>query len=955
MKQARWLWLVAWAGTWAAAETAIEPLDRGVRVRTPAYEVDIRDGAVVRLYNALTREEYTSGRAEDVWRRQLPGGLATQAGEGARQAAAVLHTWPWGDPPIRDVRPNQHIADPESAFASESLGAKGVLLTYRNLTDGAQRYPDEIYRLRVEVEEATGELLLTPAAESPQAGVYGVCLQLGRLRPAVSVEAPIWDGVRITSDMPDCLWHNQWPSFWDFQFLALNGQGVGAFGLWAEDARFDYYKSLFFMVKDQTISLSLASFATPPFDGVKAVESVTWRLQAFETSWAQAAARYRAWRDGPAGIAIVKRPDYALKISAVTQLIWADEPTRKMVTDAWGELSDRFAVWYPTVRRQPFDQNHWDNTPYEKFKAGMAAWNEAGGPPTIAYLQPMIMLGAQNATTDEAKQIVRWSQEAHTITPFRDGKPHPYMDQNHLGHGPWQSWFLGVVKDWIQNYGTRGIYHDQSYICPVDSRGPIGGLNSVQGMADYFRKANTENPGSFHATEHLQEANLVGCSLGIGPLTLWGTEPAMRQQRIWHSSPVSAALQYPHAVTWHFTHDREGNGTATLVNWQSNMAESRAHIPYSRQPRRPGDAAELLVDAIRTETFVRFGLRPEFPEDWAAGVRSYFRSAAGEDFRYEKVGPGAGSRFVQIMPDGTRRVLYTRIHGVRHLATPGAVHGWVCYTDCGPSGLHPERFYVADPEAARPTTWLEPAFKINTEFGFLPHPYAAYIEDGGVNDYILWARVRPLYPDKAGPRTGESFLLHAPVKPVAVHVDGKAVDPAPGPQPNTWVINCGQTAEICVLRQPPETAEPTAHTLLARHANDFGCDRTVPAVLAAQVGNPKPTEVTLPDGAKAKGLAVKVPMGGHYSFVRTQFHAPFAAAADKEETVDFHQLPGRCELLVDGRRQKVADGTATVKIPAGQARVVSILRTLEGERHEAWAELPVTWRRLEAPVPEAAK
>ena len=928
------------------ARSDIQRLDRGLRVQTPAYTVEITDGAITRLYNTVTSEEYTSIREDRQWRFQLPGGLATQNGEGARRAAAVLHTWPWGDPPIQMVRPNQHIPDAESEMNVQLLGETGALLTYRNLTDGAKRYPDEIYRLRVEVDPMTGDLLLTPSAESPREGVYGVCLQIGRLRPVISLEAPIWDGVRITSDMPDCLWHNQWPSFWDFQFLAINGSEQGAFGLWAQDGTFAYYKSLFFMVKDNAISLSLESFATPPFENVKSVESVTWRLQAFEKGWPQAAARYRAWRDGPGGMDIVKRPDYALKISAVAQLIWADEPTRRMITDVWGEWSDRFAVWFPTVRRQPFDENHWDNTPYDKFKEWMHAWNAAGGPPTIAYLQPMIMLGGNNAKTDEAKQIVRWSQESYTITPFRDGKPHAYMDQNHLGYAPWQRWFLDVVKEWIQNHGTRGIYHDQSYMCPIDSRGPINGMNSVQGMADYFRKVNLENPGSFHATEHLQEANLVGCSLGIGPLTLWGTEPAMRQQRIWHASPISSALQYPHAVTWHFTHDREGNGTAVLVNWQNNMAENRAHIPYSWTPRTPEDAAEVLVDSVRLETFVRFGLRPYFPEDWDPTVRSYFRGDQGEEFRYEKVGPRAGSRFVQIMPNGERRVIYTRLHGVRNAAAPGAIHGWVCYTSNGPSGLHPERFYIVDAEAPRPKTWLEPAFAVNEEYGPMPHCYAAYIEDGGVNDYILWARVRSLYPDRAGPRTDETFLLHAPSTPAAVYVDGKPVDVQAGPQPNTWRLKCQPGAEICILVQRPPTLDPTLSSILARHVNDFGCDRTVPSVLAKKIGDPKPVEIALPDGSKDKGLRVTVPMGGHYSFARTQFHAPFSAEADKDVTLEFHRIPPRCEVLVNGERQTVTGNVFSVTIPAGQSRVISILRTLEGERHEAWSELPVQWRRV---------
>ncbi len=79
------------------------------------------------------------------------------------------------------------------------------------------------------------------------------------------------------------------------------------------------------------------------------------------------------------------------------------------------------------------------------------------------------------------------------------------------------------MKEYIQVDGANGIYHDQTYYCPIDARGLVNGMTSTQGMADYFYKAATENPDSIHGTEHMTEVNNVGASLGLGCGILWGT------------------------------------------------------------------------------------------------------------------------------------------------------------------------------------------------------------------------------------------------------------------------------------------------------------------------------------------------------------------------------------------------------------------------------------------------
>lgn len=243
-----------------------------------------------------------------------------------------------------------------------------------------------------------------------------------------------------------------------------------------------------------------------------------------------------------------------------------------------GQHLDRTVTFAPVIRARGFDTMHWDNRPYDKFSDDMRAW-KASGARLMAYLQPMIMWGSSNEP--EAKRIIELARSADTIKIFqRKATPLEYVDQHHLGHPGWQRWFLDWVHAYIRHYGADGVYHDQSYGAPEDSRGPINGMNSVQGMVDYFTKAVQENPDSIHGTEHLQAANSMGASLGIGSGILWGLADGMRWQRINHASPISNALHYPHAAIWGFPHFSDfARGDALQFHWGMDLMDAAATWP----------------------------------------------------------------------------------------------------------------------------------------------------------------------------------------------------------------------------------------------------------------------------------------------------------------------------------------------------------------------------------------
>ncbi len=644
------------------AQTSITETKRGAVVETDRYRVEIRDGVVAAILNKLTGEQYVDPSTNlDKLLPHLPSGLGTQNLTEEREGAARLFQAPWWEYPIDSYWPNQHFADSQSAFTFAQAGDDACTLSYKGLSDGKRRFADETYSLEIAVEAKTGDLLITPSATSPRGGVYGVNLTLAPLAPAITIEAPIFDGVQRDRNMKPMLWSALWGNYWDYQFAALNGWKKGAVGIWCQDAEFRYFKTMYHMVNDEGLSLAFNAMNTPPYDKLTEAKPVTWRIQAYEKGWSEAVARFRDWR--LANVQIAKRPDWSLQVSFVNMGVNGGAMWLNLIKQYFDNRHlERTVTFAATIREEGFDKNHANNKPYAKFKEDMQAWKESGAK-LMAYLNPVIMWSA-NAKNEREEAGVRLAAEAKTIMPFQgeNPQPHRFYDVQHLGHQAWQRWFLDWVKEYIQDNDADGIYHDEGQKTPLDVRGPIDGLTPPQGRAQYHYRTLAENPNSIHGAEHMTELNNVGASLGIGSGVLWGTAGDMRHQRIKHASPISNALHYPNGVIRAFPHYSEiaAKGDDRIFHWGMDLMEKRGEIagfalqrsslygekiaPYSEWRN------VLWLDRVRATTFVWEGLRPVFPEDWDRQVVTYFKGAEGEDYRYVK--RPWGTAFVEVTPEG---------------------------------------------------------------------------------------------------------------------------------------------------------------------------------------------------------------------------------------------------------------------------------------------------------------
>jgi hypothetical protein len=704
------------------------------------------------------------------------------------------------------------------------------------LRSEAERLRSDVDRLRLELDAARRE-----RAEAP------------RPRPAPE---PVREGA-VSEEGP-----------------RLNGELTGAVGLWCQDAELKNYKSLFYRVSDTGLSLAVLGLNAPPFGPLQSAKTVTWRMQAFDKSWAQAAARFRAWR--LANVPLAPRAAWVTNLSFMNYgMNRVDSRGIGMLRSYFSGLDlNRVITWAPAVRGAGFDQNHANNTPYAGCQSDMAAWKSANLK-VIAYLQPMI-LWSPDPQTDRERDAVTFSARALSCTPFLadDHTSLPYRDQHNLWQPDWQRWFLDWVQEYLRDYGFDGIYHDQTYHCPLDARGLVGGgLTASQGMAEYFYKAATENPGSLHGTEHLNEVNSVGASLGLGCGIIWGVPGylgkigpvgSMNWQRIKRASPVSNALPGPQSAIFGFPHQsnftERGPGPFHHGMDQMEGRGDLAALPlgaydFVALPTTYNQAVnEIWLDRRRALLFVQHGLRAVFPEDWSRAVFSYFRGADGTDFRY--AARPWGSVLVEIQ-SGQEVIHYGRVNGVTRATVAAGIFGWPCYDDQGPTGLDPAVTYCLDPALARP-----PGV-------FSPKAEGVCGANAFANGTFATLQLRSL---AAGTGDFPGLRFSAAVEPKALWVDGDAVLPQPaGPQ--LWDVPAKTNSIVVALFQepPPGSLDPTTNGAVCRLVQtSSGRDLLNPAAFAAGVV------------AQAGGVGI-VPAGaliGNRLSGQSQCHLPLKAPAD---------------------------------------------------------------------------
>ena len=151
--------------------------------------------------------------------------------------------------------------------------------------------------MRIEVDEPSGDLCVTPAVACLHGGVSRLRWNLAGIKPGLDLVAPFFQGIRLKFNDPliaRTRWN--WPNRWEAALAILQADDAGGFSVCCHDDRFRF-KNLYVghpgTKKTDVLGLETENYA--PWHDQQAAGSLTWRLNAHTGDWRVAAEPYRRW------------------------------------------------------------------------------------------------------------------------------------------------------------------------------------------------------------------------------------------------------------------------------------------------------------------------------------------------------------------------------------------------------------------------------------------------------------------------------------------------------------------------------------------------------------------------------------------------------------------------------------------------------------------------------------
>ena len=214
--------------------------------------------------------------------------------------------------------------------------------------------------LRIEVDEPSGDLCVTPAAACLHGGVARLRWNLAGIKPELDLVAPFFQGIRLKLNDPliaRSRWN--WPDRWEAALAILQADDAGGFSICCHDDRFRY-KNLYVghpgTKRTDVLGLETENYA--PWHDQQAVGSLTWRLNAHTGDWRVAAEPYRRWLWKTYDLERVKQSQPAWTKDVTLAVSWC--PCQPELLDALAKRHPphKTLLHVPNWRDRKYDQDY---------------------------------------------------------------------------------------------------------------------------------------------------------------------------------------------------------------------------------------------------------------------------------------------------------------------------------------------------------------------------------------------------------------------------------------------------------------------------------------------------------------------------------------------------------------------------------------------------------------------
>jgi hypothetical protein len=658
-----------------SAAPGIEIKNSILTVTTNTLAISFREEAMISLKNLLTGEEYIRQAGANWFNLSM---LA--------QDAPTLRASAW-----------RLSTDPNTQQPT-------AVIDFQDATHSAS--------LTVGIDQPSGEIFLRIEGKSRQAGVIslqwgiqGLDLAPGRL--VIPGQAGTYFDLRSAPNLIGL----DYPVHWESQMVVYE-HNQGGLSIYARDPK-PYFKRLHASRQTGSLDLGFETFAVAPWANATETPTIEWRMKGFAGDWRNPASQYRDWiRSLKPLVPASGNRAWVRGIRAVVTIQTLDLSVLEPLA---GRLEPSQTLLYLVDwRRDSFDINYPDYTPSPQSKPFVDRARDLGF--RVMLHTNLLGVSANNPDYQGLKAFqLKYADSLEPIGWLWDLPEGNIQRVAYISPASeeYRRLLIARLRPALEGLRPDAIHMDGGGVIINDGNGPIGGLNSAEGLTRLYQELLQAFPDLTLSAESMNEI--------VAPYN-WVAQR-------WNSEspphPISTFLMGDQVTFYGFLdqpYPDEPDFTEYLKRYEGQGVLPTLTITSPSDLGADRVQTLHLLDQLRL--WQRQGFAPDWNSDWGDSIFR-FRSA---DATSSATVEGFGN-IVRLNIDN--ETFYQRVRDTDQVETPYFIRYWPAYDDSKLYGLDPTRQYWLDPVPQRPIglphlTELPPDVKVGA--GTLVTPDYAYFE-----------------------------------------------------------------------------------------------------------------------------------------------------------------------------------------------------------------------------------
>ncbi|MFH0725695.1 MAG: DUF6259 domain-containing protein [Pseudomonadota bacterium] len=661
------------------AEPHFDFIDSVLTIKTDRYEVEWQNGSAKSIVTLLPVREELTLDSQPMQVNQLPSGLGSFF---LQEKAGNVQHGPVATIKLPVAFPAQHPPSDDSEVSCLKV-KNGVELTYRNL----QNAPGDIFRQRLSVAPATGDLIVRQDGISQNPGVFGLSFSMLNLKPDLELIVPFFAGEKWGGDRKrGYLRSLAWSSFWSAALIIGEASQGGTFAVWGQDpdmrAKYFYH----YNGKDAQ-GVAFESCMDAPYSGNREATSIEWRFNTFPGSWQIPAKRYKEWMVSAHGL-VQRTQRTAAWINDLSLFLPNWDFSRENLAAIGKVFDPKHVLLHNWNMLSQFNRKVPEYIPENKRYAALLERARGVGFHVGGYTS-MALADVEYHPGIMKKYRLDYNYDG--LNSKKPMTPSDWLVSVHPGSMEWGAFYLEKMKMLHEKYGVDLLYQDTSG-ASTGSAGLIDGKTRDRAVVNIEDNIRKSLPQAALMGEMWNEVNVCREDFALINYLIWfGDEFKNRYALRATVHPILSFLFSDFCLRMAFSSPYRN---VRRFHMEENINEVTGALPYwHTSVDDPSGEAELTL--IRAGLWAA-GFRPYFPEHWEPDTVACMKNPEGDIVRYVADGE---STYCYRETKGNKKLLYARVIGKSKLkeGQPVRVASWLAYRQEGPIGLDQNNWYCVFP------------------------------------------------------------------------------------------------------------------------------------------------------------------------------------------------------------------------------------------------------------------